>query len=95
MAAAPIIVVRLRIRGRVQGVGFRWAMVQQAHRLGVTGWVRNRHDDSVEAVVAGPAESVERMVAWARKGPPSAAVASVDVTADAGQFDDFIQRPTA
>ena len=95
MATGPISVVRLQIRGRVQGVGYRWAMVQAARRLGVTGWVRNRLDDSVEAVVAGPAESVERMVAWARQGPASAAVAAVDVVEDEGQFGDFIQRPTA
>ena len=86
--------MRLEIRGRVQGVGYRWAMVEEARRLGLRGWVRNRHDESVEAMVAGPPEAVERIVSWARKGPRSARVAAVDVFAGAGSFDSFDARPT-
>ena len=88
-------VLQLRIRGLVQGVGYRWAMVQAARRLGVTGWVRNRHDGSVEAMVAGPTDSVERLVAWARQGPPSASVDDVDTQPGEGVFDAFDQRPSA
>jgi acylphosphatase len=88
-------VLRLEIHGRVQGVGYRWAMVAEARRLGVRGWVRNRRDGSVEAAVAGLPEAVEQIVAWARRGPASAVVAAVDVFADAGSFDSFEQRPTA
>jgi acylphosphatase len=88
-------VLRLEIRGRVQGVGYRWAMVEQARRLGLCGWVRNRRDGSVEAMVAGPADAVEQMVVWARQGPRSAVVSAVDVFADQGNFDAFEQQPTA
>jgi len=88
-------VLRLEIRGVVQGVGYRWSMVGEARRLGLRGWVRNRRDGSVEAVVAGSPESLDRIVNWARKGPASAAVASVDVFPGEGTFDSFDQRPTA
>lgn len=88
-------VLRLEIRGRVQGVGYRWAMVEQARRLGLGGWVRNRRDGSVEAMVAGPPDAVEQMLSWARRGPSSAVVHAVDVFADVGSFDAFEPRPTA
>lgn len=87
-------VVRLEIRGRVQGVGYRWALVEQARRLGLRGWVRNRQDASVEAMVAGPPDVVEQLVVWARRGPSAAVVGAVDVFAGAGTFDTFEQRPT-
>lgn len=73
-------VKRLRIRGLVQGVGYRWSMVGEARRLGVNGWVRNRRDGSVEAVVGGEPLAVEAMVAWAKRGPPGAGVESVEVS---------------
>jgi acylphosphatase len=87
-------VLRLEIRGLVQGVGFRWAMADQARRLGVRGWVRNRRDGSVEAMVAGAVDAIEQIVAWARRGPGSAVVASVEVFAGEGSFAAFEQRPT-
>lgn len=87
-------VLRLEIRGLVQGVGYRWAMADQARRLGVRGWVRNRRDGSVEAIVAGPQEAVDAIVAWARRGPRSAMVTAVDVFAGDGSFDGFDQLPT-
>ena len=89
------IVQRLEIRGRVQGVGYRWAMVDQATRLGVRGWVRNRRDGSVEAIVAGAPEAVKQMIEWARRGPRGAAVTQVDVFAGEGAFDGFELWPTA
>jgi acylphosphatase len=71
---------RLRITGRVQGVGYRaWAM-QTAARLGVRGWVRNRSDRSVEALVIADEEAVERMIEACREGPFGARVADVAIS---------------
>ena len=85
---------RLVVRGRVQGVGFRYATVHAAQRLGIAGWVRNRRDGSVEAVVHGSAESVEAMVAWARRGPDAAIVESLEVLEAEGEFTGFEMRAT-
>ena len=85
---------RLAIRGRVQGVWFRESMRQEAERLGVTGWVRNRADGSVEAVVQGNAAAVESMLAWARRGPPEAEVEAVEVSPAEGDFARFEKRAT-
>src|SRR6476661_6100802 len=74
---------------RAQGVGFRYAFADEARMRGLGGWVRNRRDGRVEALVSGPAPVVEAMIAWARVGPPAARVASVDVEeaiATAGAF---------
>lgn len=70
----------LRIQGRVQGVWFRASMRNEALRLGVQGWVRNVPDSSVEAVVEGPSEQVDALIAWSHEGPEQAQVQSVDVT---------------
>lgn len=70
----------LSITGRVQGVGYRAWFEEQARALVLSGWVRNRRDGSVEAVIAGPDEAVERMTALARRGPPPALVIEVLVT---------------
>ncbi len=86
---------RLRIHGVVQGVGYRWSLHREAVRLGLGGWVRNRRDGTVEAVVAGSAAAVEAIVAWSRRGPPSASVTSVAVETEEGRFEGFEQRPTA
>ena len=87
--------VRLAIHGRVQGVGFRYAMAAEAERLGLRGWVRNRRDGSVEAVIQGPNPAVEAMRTWAARGPPSAKVTKVEATPAEGEFADFEMRPTA
>jgi acylphosphatase len=65
---------RVELSGRVQGVAFRASTHARAQREGLTGFVRNRHDGSVEAVFEGPREGVERLVAWCREGPPHARV---------------------
>jgi acylphosphatase len=76
--------LRVQIRGRVQGVGFRYAMREEAARRGVRGWVRNRRDGSVEALVQGESAAVDALVAWARHGPPGALVSELD-SAQAGE----------
>ncbi|EXI80099.1 MAG: Acylphosphatase [Candidatus Accumulibacter appositus] len=67
----------LRIHGRVQGVGYRWSLSAEASRLGLSGWVRNRRDGSVEALVSGPREAIDALLVWAHRGPPMARVDSV------------------
>lgn len=86
----------LDITGRVQGVFYRASMVQQATRLGLNGWVRNRGDGSVEALVQGPAEAVQALVAWARRGPERARVEAVRETelVDAAPLQGFETRAT-
>jgi acylphosphatase len=69
--------VRVRIEGRVQGVWFRGWTVQRAIELKLHGWVRNRSDGSVEAMFAGPADVVERMLQQCWEGPPGARVTDV------------------
>jgi len=70
--------VLVRIRGRVQGVGYRDWTQRRAMELGVDGWVRNVDDGSVEALLAGARVSVERMVTECRRGPPAAQVAALE-----------------
>ena len=77
--AAPTRTVRVRIRGRVQGVAYRAWTKRVADELGLAGWVRNRRTGEVEAVFRGPADAVERMVAACRQGPRLAQVESVEV----------------
>lgn len=84
----------LRISGRVQGVGFRFHMERKARELGVTGWVRNRHDGTVEAMAQGTPEAVEAMIAAARQGPRASIVTDVQVSEGSGEFGSFSARPT-
>ncbi len=74
---------RIVVHGRVQGVGFRYATVDAARDVGVSGWVRNRRDGSVEAFAQGEASSVDALIAFCRHGPPAARVTAVDVADDA------------
>ena len=73
-----VIICRVVIRGRVQGVGFRAWTEYTALDLGLEGWVRNRRDGTVEALFAGPQEAVAAMLDACRQGPPGARVAAVD-----------------
>ena len=85
---------RLVITGLVQGVGFRESMCRQAARLHVRGWVRNRLDGSVEALIDGAPEAVEAMLAWARHGPPAARVIDLAVSESDEPCGTFARRPT-
>ncbi len=84
----------LIITGRVQGVGFRYYMEYKARQFNITGWVRNRHDGSVEAMIQGTAENVEAIIARAHRGPPKATVAGVAVSEGSGQYTEFVTLPT-
>ena len=88
---------RLRIFGRVQGVFFREAMRQRADQLMVTGWVRNRSDGTVQAVVQGEAFEVETLIDWARRGPDAARVDKVEIESAEDESDHaiFDKKPTS
>jgi len=75
--------VHVRIAGRVQGVGFRYATGRRARSLDVAGWVRNNSDGSVEAVFEGEPERVDALVAWCRRGPGGARVDDMTVELEA------------
>ncbi|WP_269531971.1 acylphosphatase [Chitinimonas sp. BJYL2] len=86
----------LRIEGRVQGVGYRNAMETMAARIGLSGWVRNRLDGSVEAHIEGDDEQVACMIRWAHSGPAGAAVSQVLVAeVTPCHQSGFVRRPTA
>ena len=84
----------LLVVGHVQGVGFRYAAERQAAALGIRGWVRNRSDGTVEAVIQGAPDAVAKMIAWARNGPRHACVERVEVEPAEGTFERFEVRPT-
>jgi len=83
--------VRLIIEGRVQGVWFRESTRKEAVSLGVYGWVKNRPDGTVEALIEGPEDKVKKLVQWCRKGPPHAQVTQAHETQEEweGEFSSF------
>lgn len=86
----------LAIHGKVQGVWYRASAQAEATRLGLRGWVRNRHEGWVEALVIGPQPLIDEFIDWARQGPPKAQVASVEISAaDEEDVEGFEQRATA
>ena len=88
--------VRVRVEGRVQGVGYRDWTERVAGELGLTGWVRNTRDGSVEALFAGPADDVAQMLERCRDGPRSAHVTAVTIVEEgAAAPDGFEVLPTA
>ena len=88
--------VRVRIEGRVQGVGYRAWVERMASSAGISGWVRNRADGSVEAVFQGGDIRVSEMIARCETGPSAASVTNVEVFDEAGgAFTGFEIRPTS
>ena len=73
-----VVCKRMTISGRVQGVGFRYSTLTQAHALGINGWVRNLWDGRVEILAWGPPETMAAFAAWCRQGPLHARVTTVD-----------------
>lgn len=86
---------RLSITGSVQGVGFRFHFERTARHHGVRGWVRNRLDGSVEAVIQGDDAGVAAVIDWAKRGPRNAVVDDVAVSDAEGDYGDFAILPTA
>jgi acylphosphatase len=76
----PIQARRYLVRGRVQGVGFRWFVEREAHTLGIAGWVRNNHDGSVEVLAQGTRDQLSGLHSRLREGPRAARVDAVDVS---------------
>lgn len=83
--------VHLKIKGYVQGVFYRATARETALRLGLTGWVRNRPDGSVEAVAEGTEEAVDHFIEWCQSGPSGASVQNVEVRRElaTGEFPSF------
>lgn len=81
--------LRLVIHGRVQGVFYRDSMQREAHRLGISGWVRNQPDGTVEAMVQGEPALLDKLVQWAHRGPELAQVERVVVQPAQGKFNGF------
>ena len=90
-------VVRVKVTGRVQGVGYRAWTAHVAPRAGLNGWVRNREDGSVEALFAGAPESVAAMLERCRRGPRASEVTAVEIEEEGGELPmaGFEVRPTA
>lgn len=84
-------VIHLRITGQVQGVGYRASFAQQAKALALAGWVRNRSDGSVEALISGTANALEAMMQWARIGPPGARVDAIS-SSEVNELNSGISR---
>lgn len=79
--------IRAVIKGRVQGVFFRAYTQEEAQRLGLVGWVRNRSDGDVETVAEGEEEQVEQLISWLHQGPPAARVSGVEISSEEPQRD--------
>ncbi len=94
MTVDETITRHLSVRGRVQGVGYRNYLAYKAGELGIGGWVRNRSDGSVEAVVHGTPQAVAAIIDCARRGPRTAQVSAVDVAEITGSHPQFSVRPT-
>lgn len=90
----PLETLSVRVTGKVQGVGYRASAVRQAHMLGIGGWVRNASDGSVEALLQGNPDAIDRMLQWMRQGPPAARVTDVlhETIRDERRYDRFEQH---
>ena len=96
MGQADISRIHVAVEGRVQGVSFRYFVLENAQRLNLTGWVRNRWDGSVELVAEGTRPNLDNLLAKVRRGPPSSAVLGIkiDWQTATGEFIGFTIRAT-
>ncbi len=90
-----VITRHLIISGRVQGVGYRYYLTHKAQQFHLTGWVRNRLDGSVEAMLQGTPENIESLLLRAHRGPPQASVTGIAVSEGSGNYTQFATLPTA
>ncbi len=74
---ASLETLHVRVTGQVQGVGYRASAVREAHRIKVTGWVRNEADGTVQALLQGTPDQIDQMLEWMRHGPPAARVTDI------------------
>ncbi len=93
--AEQVRVVRVRIKGRVQGVGYRAWAADSAQELGLAGWVRNRRDGAVEALFAGAPDDVAAMLERCREGPFAARVTAVEIEQEGGEAPGGFEIRTA
>ena len=95
MSDTEITSLRLRIEGSVQAVGYRNFMIAEARKLGVDGWVRNRSDGSVDALVCGETKAVEALIAACARGPEGSRIKHIDIeTVEAPAEKGFNRRPS-
>jgi acylphosphatase len=95
MSEMEITSLRLRIEGHVQAVGYRNFMIEEARKLGVDGWVRNRSDGSVEALVSGETKAVEALIAACARGPEGTRIKHIDMeTVETPAEKGFSRRPS-
>ena len=85
--------LKVLVKGRVQGVGYRASTVRQAHLQGISGWVRNQEDGTVQALIQGSPDQIDRMLEWMRHGPPAARVDELNTETEHGErrYDRFEQ----
>jgi acylphosphatase len=85
-----LVTKHLKIKGRVQGVGFRYSMCAVAEKLGVKGWVKNCVDGTVESMVQGDEHQLSSIIDWAKHGPTGSRVEDVDISDGNGDFKGFL-----
>jgi acylphosphatase len=83
---------QIRVKGRVQGVGYRYALRDEAERMGITGWVRNRADGTVEALLRGDERALDALIGWARRGPRAARIEELREEPLQAEFDRTYDR---
>jgi len=83
--------IRVIILGKVHGVSFRASAKEKADSLGISGWIKNNQDGTVEAIFEGEEKKIEEILSWCRKGPVHAKVKNVKVSEESykGEFKDF------
>jgi acylphosphatase len=85
-----VLILRAVVKGRVQGVGFRWFVQQRAERIGLTGWVKNLYSGDVEVEACGTGEQVQQMIEELRKGPSMSFVSDLEYSTESADSNPYI-----